>query len=354
MAVLSVPALLTAIVALATLYLFAPTVSPARAAYYPSGPQTFVDQSQLDGWVRCFSGPYNSTVSLDAALTFCSQGDRLLLAGGPTFSSTLTVLAAAPRADVLFDTGTSNDPHNANGSGWYFSPSYSWGFAKQGDQIERDPCDTVATDVPGPNPAQRLCWPTSGGSLSPGGRAGATFDISDASYSRYVYVAVPFATAAPSTVDFGKLQAGTVSLPRSVTVTNSGFLDAKVYDAQILEGAADPGEFTLDRSGCLTTLSPGEACQMWVRFAPLAVSADDPCRSNLWAFPEACDRGPGTTLSIAGSMGELRVALRGTGALPPSGQQAAAVENCKKRAKKKDWTKRHLTKCKKKARHLPA
>jgi hypothetical protein len=51
----------TAIAGLATLYLLAATVSPARAAYYPSGPQTFVDQSKLDGWGLCFSGPYNST-----------------------------------------------------------------------------------------------------------------------------------------------------------------------------------------------------------------------------------------------------------------------------------------------------
>jgi hypothetical protein len=357
----------TAIAALATLYLLAGTVSPARAAYYPSGPQTFVDQTQLAGWGLCYSGPYSATAQLSGILGFvCAEADPLLLAAGPTGSSTLTVLATAPRADVLFDTGTSNTPHDANGSGWYFSPNYSWGFAKQGDQIERDPCDTVATDVPGPNPDRRLCWPTSGGSLSPGGRAGATFDISDGSYTRYVYRPIPFASAAPATVDFGKVQGGTVSELRPVTVTNRGFLDVELYFAQIEH--IDPDEFTLDPNGCLTTISPGEACQMWVRFAPLLVPADDPCRSNLWAYPEACDRGPGTTLSIEGTMGNLHVALRGLGTLPPSGQQAAALAECKKKhmkavkkkrandaltnsVKKKFNTK--LKKCKKKAKKLP-
>jgi hypothetical protein len=331
------------------------TVSPARAAYYPSGPETFVDQSNLEGWALCYEAPHSGTQELSAVLNFfCGEADPLLLAAGPTGSSTLTVLAAAPRADVLFDTGTSNTPHNANGSGWYYSPNYSWGFAKQGDPIVRDPCDTVATDLPGPNPAQRLCWPTSGGSLAAGGRAGATFGISDGSYTRYVYRPIAFARAAPTTVDFGNVQGGTVSEPRPVTVTNRGFFDVEVDGGEIEIVSADPGEFSVDPSGCLTTLSPGETCQMSVRFAPPAVPADDPCRAHLWLFSVACDRGDAALLTIAGSSGELKVGLRGSGTLPPSGQQAAALNKCKKKAKKnKHWAKKQGKACKRKARRLP-
>jgi hypothetical protein len=36
-----------------------------------------------------------------------------------------------------------------------------------------------------------------------------------------------------------------------------------------------------------------------------------------------------------------------------TGQRAAALKKCKKKAKKKDWTKTKLRKCKKKARKLP-
>jgi hypothetical protein len=178
--------------ALAAVCLLAATAAPALAVYYPSGPQTFVDKSQLDGWQLCFSDLYaDSTHELNGILAQCN-GDPLLLAGGPTGSSTLTVLAAAPRADVLFDTGDGtspnfNVPHDANGSGWYFNPDYSWGFAKQGDPIDRDSCD-VQDD---PNPDLRLCWHTSGGNLDNGYRAGAALPLNGSTdYTRYIFQGV--------------------------------------------------------------------------------------------------------------------------------------------------------------------
>jgi hypothetical protein len=182
--------------ALAAVCALAVTASPALAAYYPSGPQAFVNQSQLDGWQLCFSDLYgNDTNSLNSILSQC-DGDPLLLAGGPTGEPSLTVLAAAPRADVLFDTGQSNDPHNANGTGWYFNSDYSWGFAKQGDPISRDSCDIVADDVPGPNPDLRLCWHTEAGFLTGGYRAGATTGLNgSAEYTRYIYEPAPLSNA---------------------------------------------------------------------------------------------------------------------------------------------------------------
>jgi hypothetical protein len=175
--------------ALAAVCLLAAAATPALAAYYPSGPQTFVDKSRLDGWQLCFSDLYADTHSLNGILSQCS-GDPLMLAGGLNGSQTLTVLAAAPRADVLFDTGTSNTPHDANGSGWYFNDDWSWGFAKQGDPIERAECD----DLDGPNPDLRLCWHTidGGGFLEPGYRAGATQGLNDSTdYARYIYQPIP-------------------------------------------------------------------------------------------------------------------------------------------------------------------
>ena len=38
---------------------------------------------------------------------------------------------------------------------------------------------------------------------------------------------------------------------------------------------------------------------------------------------------------------------------PPTGQRAAALNNCKKKAKQKDWAKKRLKKCKQKANLLP-
>jgi hypothetical protein len=194
--------------------------SPAAAAYYPFAPRAFVDKSRLVGWELCFSGSYKDTSrpNLGDVLAPC-DGDRLLLAGGPTGSPTLTVLAAAPRADVIFDTGTSNDPHNANGSGWYFSPDYSWGFAKQGDPIFRFLCDSLDT----PNPGLRLCWHTGGGDLFAGWRAGAATSLEDDSaedYTRYIYQGTPVLSirVKPSTQ---AVEAGKVASYRA-RVTNTG------------------------------------------------------------------------------------------------------------------------------------
>jgi len=205
--------------ALAIVCLLAATASPARASYYPFGPQTFVDKSQLDGWQLCFSDLYaDDTHSLNGILSQCN-GDPLLLAGGPTGSSTLTVLAAAPRADVLFDTGTSNTPHDANGSGWYFNDNWSWGFAKQGDPIERAECD----DLDSPNPDLRLCWHTSGmgGFLEGGYRAGATTGLNDSvDYTRYIFQPIPDLNAFSFTVS-GRQLIVTVKQTGNVSVSDA-------------------------------------------------------------------------------------------------------------------------------------
>src|SRR5262249_9321568 len=141
---------------------------------------------------------HNAEHNLDTIRAECSDA-LLLLAGGPTGSSTLTVLAAAPRADVLFDTGTSNTPHDANGSGWYFNDSWSWGFAKQGDPIDRNTCDVQGD----PNPDLRLCLHTGIGFLEDGYRAGAHYTLGDAGapdFTRYIYQApVPATQTTPTT-----------------------------------------------------------------------------------------------------------------------------------------------------------
>jgi hypothetical protein len=208
--------------ALATLGLLAATAAPASALYYPSGPQANVDQGQLEGWEPCFSDLFgDDTAVLDDILTQCDK-DLLLLAGGPTGDPTLTVLAAAPRADVLFDTGESNTPHDANGSGWYFNDNYSWGFAKQGDPILRDSCDVAGTEFePGPNPGLRLCWHTENGFLDGGYRAGAVSELNNSTdYTRYIYQAT-----CDASVQFGKVRRnrkkGTATLPLTVPVAGT-------------------------------------------------------------------------------------------------------------------------------------
>jgi len=161
--------------------------------YYPVGPQTSVNQSALVGWTLCYSGLYaDDDVALYGAGGIISElctGDYLMLAGGPLNDPILTVLAAAPRADVLTDTGTDfTTTQNANGSEWYFNPNHSWGFALGGDIVRKNSCDTDDT-----NAESRLCFHTGDGladHMSAGYRAGATEGLNFATdWTRYVYQA---------------------------------------------------------------------------------------------------------------------------------------------------------------------
>jgi predicted secreted protein/protocatechuate 3,4-dioxygenase beta subunit len=145
------------------------------------------------GWQECYRDTYNTNSPLSDVFTACSKA-RLMLACRPTGSPMLRVLAHAPREDVLFDTGTSNTPHVANGVGWYFSSDRSWGFAPEGKPIQRDACDveesSVSVPAGGPTAHQRLCWHTSSDSLGLGWRCGDIDGLNyDTSYERIVYQA---------------------------------------------------------------------------------------------------------------------------------------------------------------------
>ena len=149
------------------------------------GPQTNVPIASLSGWTQCYIDNYaNSSTTLAAIQAQCNQAN-LLLGCRVTGSNTLLVAAHAPRTDVLFDTGTTNTPHNANGSGWYYNNSYSWGFALQGDALSRSSCDTGNT-----NPERRLCWHTGGGNINGGWRCGTNTGLNaSVAYERIVYQA---------------------------------------------------------------------------------------------------------------------------------------------------------------------
>ena len=155
------------------------------AGYRPVGVQTNVPVASLAGWTQCYTGTYAaSNVSLAGTILTQCSGANLMMACRPVGSSTLTVLAWAPRADVIFNTGDSNNvTHNANGVEWYYSNSYSWGFVNGGNTVNRFSCDTANT-----NAATRLCWHTSGGTLNVGWRCGATTGLNGtATWERIVY-----------------------------------------------------------------------------------------------------------------------------------------------------------------------
>ena len=150
--------------------------------YTALGPQVNVAAAQLVGWTECYVDVYaNNGTSVQSILQTCNKAN-LMLACRQKGSATFTLLAHAPRSEVTKDTMQSNTPTVANGAGWYFSDGYSWGFARQGDPIQRTSCDTAAA-----NPEQRLCWHTGGGAINGGWRCGTTTNLNgDGSWERVV------------------------------------------------------------------------------------------------------------------------------------------------------------------------
>ncbi len=111
------------------------TMASAHAAptYMPSGPQSGVAISTVTsgGWTQCYQGTMGATIGNagEVVLNVC-QGDFLMMAGRVTGSETLLSLAATTRADAIIDTGNSTGSyHLSNGSNWWYSDFWSWGFA---------------------------------------------------------------------------------------------------------------------------------------------------------------------------------------------------------------------------------
>ncbi|MFO0587010.1 MAG: MopE-related protein [Polyangiaceae bacterium] len=157
-------------------------VTDPGCLYSFTGVVTNLPIAQLTGWTLCYQDTYdNASTPMSTILAQCNKS-KLLLGCRQNGSSVLTVAANAPRVDVIFDTGSTNTPHNANGVGWYYSSSYSWGFAGLGDPLSRNSCDTGSI-----NPQNRLCWHTGGGNINGGWRCGATTSVWDTSYQRQVY-----------------------------------------------------------------------------------------------------------------------------------------------------------------------
>lgn len=172
----------------------------AMPAYAPFGPQTGVSLGTVTsgGWTACFSSPYGDDAAplVPDVLAGCG-GDLLMMAGGANGSGTLDLLAWAPRADVTYPTGGESAPfatHVANGVGWYFDESWSWGFAPSGAPVELDSCDIAASTAFGTTDATtpyRLCWDTGGGTLGGGFRLGAAdfLNSEPTGYTRYLFTA---------------------------------------------------------------------------------------------------------------------------------------------------------------------
>jgi hypothetical protein len=152
--------------------------------YTFSGILKDVPTTSLYGWSLCYQGTYFDNATIAAITAACDEAN-LLIACREVGSPNLHLAANAPRADVLFDTGTGNTPHVANGVGWYFNASYSWGFAPEGAAINRNSCDLNSPET---SSDERMCWHTVADSLATGYRCGSFQNPGD-SYERLIFEA---------------------------------------------------------------------------------------------------------------------------------------------------------------------
>lgn len=113
------------------------------------------------GWTECWAEPFSGIDTPVADIIAHCQGSLMALGCRPKGSDVFSLLAMAPRADVLFDTNPPTNPakvHQANGVGWYFN-EYGWGFAPAGDEVILGNCDVVDVKggAPGVDGALRMC-----------------------------------------------------------------------------------------------------------------------------------------------------------------------------------------------------
>ncbi|XYH97180.1 hypothetical protein ACMHYB_57000 [Sorangium sp. So ce1128] len=154
--------------------------------FWRSGVQEGVPASSLSGWTQCFSNQFaESGPALSEILARCSKR-KLLLACRPVGAESFTLLAMAPRADVLWPCGDAEScVHEQNGVGWYFDERSSWGFAPAGEPVMRLLCDDADGE---PVPHQRMCWHTVDGSLDVGYRCGDNdLNYSPPDWERVIY-----------------------------------------------------------------------------------------------------------------------------------------------------------------------
>lgn len=124
--------------------------APAWAAYQPVGPQTNVPVATVlaGGWSVCYTADFATPFGSNTATTLAGcTGDQIIVAAHLKGSDVYAVLAAAPKADALMDTGTGTQAtHTVNGSEWYNSDNWAFGFAGAGDTVQLDSCDVTEGD----------------------------------------------------------------------------------------------------------------------------------------------------------------------------------------------------------------
>ena len=140
----------------------------------PVGVQQNLDAAQVAaaGWQVCHSSRYSQAGFGLAEVQAACQGMYVMMACRPVGAPAYALAAAGEYGAVFLDVGAGEGAsHLHNGVQWYYSPSWSWGFAPGGFGVNRFSCDY--NDGGQVAPELRMCVHTSGNAIDQGYRCGA-------------------------------------------------------------------------------------------------------------------------------------------------------------------------------------
>lgn len=151
--------------------------------YFPAGVQENVADSQMTGWTQCLYEAYG-VERTGADIKAMCPGSKLLVGCKHKNAPNWHIVAAGERSDVFFFTGTNvNSVHTANGVSWYYSEFHAFGFAPEGETVQKTTCDVSFASAAD----KRLCWHTL--SFEGGYRCGTTIDLDGDSILRGMWTA---------------------------------------------------------------------------------------------------------------------------------------------------------------------
>ena len=136
-------------------------IQSSYADYYPSGPTRNVSEQTLidNGWVKTYEQTYQTQILSDG-VGLRPTGTYTILSGKAVDSSTISLLAAAPTADVFTQT-TGNNTNLVNGTYWYFVPTRNPSVSANGGAIGFANTSTVSlntADTSNLDSPDRLSW----------------------------------------------------------------------------------------------------------------------------------------------------------------------------------------------------